>query len=252
MAGLSASSSTCGLTGSGNTVQNVSILVVEDETDIREMISYNLLQEGYQVAAVDSGEEALTLLESGEFDAVLLDLMLPGMDGLGVCRELKLRPATRSTPIIIISAKRDETDVVVGLKLGADDYITKPFSPRVLLARVEAVLRRTAARNDEDRRELSETPIFIHELEIHPKQHLVRLSGATLELSRTEFQVLSLLANKPGWVFTRQQILDGLYGEKYAVTDRAVDVQIVGLRKKLGAAGKYIETVRGVGYRFKE
>jgi len=180
-------------------------------------------------------------------------LMLPGMDGLTVCRELKQHPETRSTPVIMVSAKRDEADVVVGLKLGADDYITKPFSPKVLVARVEAVLRRMASGGmEEPKAGIPETLITIHNLEIHPGQHLVHRGGEPIELSRTEFQVLRLLAGKPGWVFTRQQILDGLYGERHAVTDRAVDVQIVGLRKKLGPAGKYIETVRGVGYRFKE
>lgn len=242
-----------GRVGNSSMVLKRSVLIVEDECDIREMISYNLRKEGYQVAAVGSGEEALALAESRDFDVVLLDLMLPGIDGLAVCRELKQRPRTRSAPIIIVSAKRDETDVVVGLKLGADDYITKPFSPRVVVARVETVLRRMA-NNDmkESKAEVPETSIAIHDLEIHPGQHLVHRGGQPIDLSRTEFKVLRLLAGKPGWVFTRQQILCDLYGEKRAVTDRAVDVQIVGLRKKLGPAGKYIETVRGVGYRFKE
>jgi len=239
--------------GNGTIVRKQSVLIVEDERDICEMISHNLQQEGYQAVAVGSGEKALTQLESRDFDVVLLDLMLPGIDGLAVCRELRQRAETRSTPVIIISAKRDEMDVVVGLKLGADDYITKPFSPKVLLARVETVLRRVVGGGVEERK--AETPnasITIHDLEIHPGQHLVYSGGESIELSRTEFKVLHLLAGKPGWVFTRQQILDGLYGEKHAVTDRAVDVQVVGLRKKLGPAGKYIETVRGVGYRFKE
>jgi len=242
-----------GFVGSRNIVLKGSVLIVEDEADIREMVSYNLQKEGYQVAAVGSGEEALDLVESRRFDVLLLDLMLPGIDGLAVCRELKQRPATQSTPIIVISAKRDETDVVVGLKLGADDYITKPFSAKVLIARIEAVLRRMASNGTEKPKATSpRTPIAIHELEIHPGQHLVHCGGEPIELSRTEFQVLSVLAGKPGWVFTRQEILDTLYGHAHAVSDRAVDVQVVGLRRKLGPAGKYIETVRGVGYRFKE
>jgi len=230
-----------------------SILVVEDEADIREMIGYNLSKEGYDVVGVGSGEEALASIESGRFDVILLDLMLPGVDGLSVCQELKQHPNGRSAAIIIISAKRDETDVVVGLKLGADDYVTKPFSPQVLLARVEAVLRRMAAGETEGAKaEDARTPITVHDLEIHPGQHMVHRNGEPIELSRTEFQVLYMLACKPGWVFSRAQILNELYGEKHVVTDRAVDVQIVGLRKKLGTAGKYVETVHGVGYRFKE
>jgi len=230
-----------------------SILIVEDEVDIREMVGYNLSKEGYEIVGVGSGEEALALVDSRPFDVVLLDLMLPGVDGLSVCREVKQHPNGRSTAIIIISAKRDETDIVVGLKLGADDYITKPFSPRLLTARIEAVLRRVAADGAEEAEpERPPEPIILHDLEIHPGQHLVYRAGEPIELSRTEFQVLYLLACKPGWVFTRGQILNELYGGKHAVTDRAVDVQIVGLRKKLGPAGKYVETVHGVGYLFKE
>jgi two-component system phosphate regulon response regulator PhoB len=242
-----------GLPGGHSIVRQRSALIVEDESDIREMVAYNLQKEGYQTAAVGSGEEALELVESRDFDVVLLDLMLPGIDGLSVCRELKQRPETRSTAIIMISAKRDEMDVVVGLKLGADDYITKPFSPKVLVARVEAVLRRLAEDVvKESKPATPEAPVAIHELEIHPGQHMVYCEGDPIELSRTEFQVLQLLVGKPGWVFARKQILNELYGDKHAVANRAVDVQIVGLRKKLGPAGKYIETVRGVGYRFKE
>ncbi len=229
-----------------------SVLVVEDEGDIREMISYNLQKEGYEVVAVASGEEALRLADLRDFDVVLLDLMLPGIDGLSVCRELKKRQtAGRSWAIIMVSAKRGETDVVVGLRLGADDYVTKPFSPKVLLARVEAVLRRTDAESANDNAEPDAT-IRIHNLVIHTGQHRVYCDDEPIELSRTEYRVLNLLVSRPGWVFDRERILDSLYGDRHAVSDRAVDVQIVGLRRKLGSAGRYIETVRGVGYRLKE
>jgi two-component system phosphate regulon response regulator PhoB len=214
------------------------------------MVCYHLLKEGYQVSGVGSGEEALALMKSTCFDVVLLDLMLPGVDGLTVCKELKSHPKSRSAAIIMITAKRDETDIIVGLKLGADDYVTKPFSPKVLVARVQAVLRRLE--RNEDREidvEALGKHIAIHDLLIHPGKHRVYQSGVPIELSHTEFRLLSLLAGKPGWVFTRHEILNALYGKRHAVSDRAVDVQIVGLRKKLGTSGDYIKTVRGVGYR---
>jgi two-component system phosphate regulon response regulator PhoB len=230
-----------------------SVLVVEDEEDIRELVSYNLLKEGYQVAGVASGEDALASIDSKPPDVVLLDLMLPGLDGLSVCRKLKGEAKTESIPVIMLTAKGEESDIVVGLNLGADDYITKPFSPKVLLARLRAVLRRKIgeAATDEHDDETSEN-IEIHELAMHPGRHEVRVQGILVELTATEFRLLHFLAQRPGWVFTRQQILDGVHGDNYAITDRAVDVQIVGLRRKLGVAGNYIETVRGVGYRFKE
>jgi two-component system, OmpR family, alkaline phosphatase synthesis response regulator PhoP len=232
-----------------------SVLVVEDEEDIRELVSYNLLKEGYRVAGVASGEDALTAVESKPPDLILLDIMLPGLDGLRVCRKLKDDPRFESIPIIMLTAKGEEPDIVAGLNMGADDYVTKPFSPKVLLARVQAVLRRAEADNDaldeEDDDEEGEI-VEIRDLRIHPGRHEVFVCGETVELTATEFKLLHLLAQRPGWVFTRQQILDGVHGDNYAITDRAVDVQIVGLRRKLGSVGSYIETVRGVGYRFKE
>ena len=231
-----------------------SVLIVEDEADIRELVSYNLLKEGYQVASVASGEEALAMIESKPLDLVLLDLMLPGVDGLSVCRELKNSPRTQAIPVIMLTAKGEEPDIVAGLNLGADDYITKPFSPKVLVARMDAVLRRAqnGASGAGGNGHGEDEPLRIHELEIHPQRHQVLFEGEPIELTSTEFRVLHFLVSKPGWVFTRQQILDAVHGNNYAITDRAVDVQIVGLRKKLGLAGRYIETVRGVGYRFKE
>ena len=233
-----------------------SVLVVEDEEDIRELVSYNLLKEGYQVAGVASGEDALAAIASKPPDLVLLDLMLPGVDGLTVCRKLKGDPQTESIPVILLTAKGEEADIVVGLNMGADDYITKPFSPKVLLARLRAVLRRAVAQPDlsadEEEAEEGAAVVEIRDLMIHPGRHEVFVRGGPIELTATEFKLLHFLALRPGWVFTRQQILDGVHGDNYAITDRAVDVQVVGLRKKLGTAGSYIETVRGVGYRFKE
>jgi two-component system phosphate regulon response regulator PhoB len=231
-----------------------SVLVVEDEEDIRELVSYNLLKEGYQVAGVASGEDALSAVESKAPDLILLDIMLPGLDGLRVCRKLKENPRFQSIPVIMLTAKGEEPDIVAGLNMGADDYVTKPFSPKVLLARVQAVLRRAEAesdKSDEDEEEENEV-VELRDLKIHPGRHEVFVAGKRVDLTATEFKLLHFLAQRPGWVFTRQQILDGVHGDNYAITDRAVDVQIVGLRKKLGDAGTYIETVRGVGYRFKE
>ena len=228
-----------------------SVLVVDDEAHIQELLAYNLESQGYLVTCAESGEQALALARSRAFDVILLDLMLPHVDGLTVCRKLRGETATKSVPIIMITAKAEEADVVVGLKLGADDYLTKPFSPKVLLARIEAVLRRKETGNgsatDEDM-----SAISVHDLTIDPGKHLVYHNETPIELSATEFQVLRVLADRPGWVLSRQQILDGVHGDNYAITDRAVDVQIVSLRKKLGPAGRYIETVRGVGYRLKE
>jgi len=244
-------------------MQKPSVLIVEDEDDIRSLVSYNLSKEGYNVAEAATGEDALKLAEQQPFDLALLDLMLPGVDGLTVCRRLKGNPRTADIPVIMLTAKGEESDIVAGLNLGADDYITKPFSPRVLLARSRAVLRRTpveagggdgAGGNGPGGgdSQSKEPAIRIHGLVIHPGRHQVIRDGENVELTSTEFRVLKFLASRPGWVFTRQQILDGVHGTNYAITDRAIDVQIVGLRKKLGEAGSYIETVRGVGYRFRE
>ena len=223
------------------------ILTVEDDEDILELLKYNLAKEGYRVTAVTSGEEGLQLARSTAPDLILLDLMLPGVDGLEVCRRLKLDAKTRRVPIIMLTAKGEEADIVTGLELGAEDYISKPFSTRVLLARVRAVLRRrSTAPPGED------ALLKIRELIIDPGRHEVLLRGQAIDLTASEFRLLHLLARRPGWVLTRANIVEGLHGNDYPVTDRAVDVKIVALRKKLGAAADCIETVRGVGYRFKE
>ncbi len=224
-----------------------SILVVEDEEDILELVAYNLRKEGYQVTCAATGEEALRITRAEMPNLIVLDLMLPELDGLEVCRYLKRDTQTQHIPIVMLTAKGEESDIVAGLELGADDYVTKPFSPKVLMARIRAVLRRR------QHGEVGpEQIIAVHELVIHPGRREVLLDGKPLDLTYTEFGVLHLLARRPGWVFTRYQIVDAIRGEHHAVTERAVDVQIVGLRKKLGAAGAYIKTVRGVGYKFQE
>ena len=223
------------------------ILVVDDEEDILELVQFNLLREGYQVSCAATGEAALDLARSKTPGLIVLDLMLPGMDGLEVARHLKDDPDTKNVPLVMLTAKGEEADIVTGLELGADDYVTKPFSPRVLLARVKAVLRRKTKEPPK-----GSTAFQVRELEIHPRRHEVLVQGKPVPLTLSEFRILDYLARRPGLVFTRFQIVDAVRGEDYPVTDRSVDVHIVGLRKKLGLAGKYIETVRGVGYRFKE
>jgi len=223
------------------------ILVVDDEEDILELVRYNLAREGYQVTGTLTGEDALRKVRSDSFDLIVLDLMLPGMDGLAFTKTLKNDSRLRSIPIIMLTAKGEESDIVAGLELGADDYITKPFSPKVMIARVRAVLRR---HKEEPQDEMA--IVKTHDLEINPGRRSVMAKGIPIDLTYTEFQMLLLMAKRPGWVFTRSHIVDSIRGNDYPVTDRSVDVQIVGLRKKLGAFGKYIETVRGVGYRFKE
>lgn len=223
------------------------ILVVEDEQDIQELVRYNLAKEGYRVKVVSTGEEALRAVQGDPPGLVLLDLMLPGVDGLEVARQLKSGPATRNVPIIILTAKGDEVDVVSGLEIGADDYVPKPFSPRVLIARIRAVLRRATQQPVDDN-----APVTTGELAIHPGRHEVLLGGEPIQLTPTEFRVLYVLASRPGWVFTRYQIADAIHEGDGPVTDRSIDVQIVGLRRKLGPAAARIETVRGVGYRFRQ
>jgi two-component system alkaline phosphatase synthesis response regulator PhoP len=224
------------------------ILVVEDEEDILELVRYNLVKEGYQVTGALTGEDALKKARAEVFDLIVLDLMLPGIDGLDVAKKLKSDQKTGNLPILMLTAKGEEADIVTGLELGADDYVTKPFSPRVLIARVRAILRRKTGKPVEDEASM----LRIHNLEIDLGRRSVLVSGQAVDLTFTEFQVLYILARRPGWVFTRTQIVDAVRGDDYPVTDRSVDVQIVGLRKKLGPSSRHIETVRGVGYRFKE
>jgi two-component system phosphate regulon response regulator PhoB len=222
------------------------VLIVDDEEDVLELVRYNLNKEGYRIETATSGEEALRKARAKLPDLIILDLMLPGIDGLGVCKTLKSDAKTQNIPVIMLTAKGEETDIVTGLELGADDYITKPFSPKVLVARVRRILQRTIARD------LEKAAVKIHELVINPSRREVLIKNKPVELTFTEFNTLYMLAKRPGQVFTRYQIVDAVRGEDYVVTERAIDVQMVSLRKKLGQCGKYIETVRGVGYRFRD
>ncbi len=230
----------------------VTILVVEDEATIQQLVSYNLIKAGFHVSCADSGEEALECLLREDIDCVLLDLMLPGMSGLEVCEAIRSKNSRHGhhIPIIMLTAKGEEEDVVSGLEYGADDYITKPFSPKVLIARIKAVLRRGFEKSQAEGED-DQGIIIIDDLEINKGRHEVKLGTELLHLTMTEFGILALLAGKPGWVFTRQQIIDSVRGYDFLITPRAIDVQVFGLRKKLGSSGRMIETVRGVGYRFR-
>lgn len=222
------------------------ILVIEDEHDIRELIAYNLESEGYEIIKAAAGNEGIDKAKRRLPDLILLDIMLPDIDGLEVCRKLKREETTRDIPIIMLTAKSEDSDVISGLELGAEDYITKPFSPRVLIARLRAVLRRNLEPS-----EIETTIIIVHEIRIDVNKHEVLVGKDEINLSATEFAILGHLASNPGWVFSRNQIIDAVRGQNYPVTERSVDVQILGIRKKLGNQGRYIETVRGVGYRLK-
>jgi two-component system phosphate regulon response regulator PhoB len=223
------------------------IFVVEDDPDILELVRYNLVQHGYEVTCVLSGEEALTQIRSRVPDLVVLDLMLPGVDGLEVCKTLKQEAHTASIPILMLTARSEEADIVAGLELGADDYLVKPFSPRVLLARIRAVLRRQQTATPAVTEELVRG-----ELVIRPGRYEVLVHDRLIQLTRSEFRILHLLARRPGWVFTRNQIIDAAQGEDASVTARSVDVHMVSLRRKLVPHSEVIETIRGVGYRFKD
>ena len=222
------------------------ILVVEDDLDIRELISFNLANEGHQVFEANDGEVGIDKARNNNPDLILLDLMLPGIQGLDVCRIIKSDQETKEIPIIMVTALGQEEDIVKGLETGADDYITKPFSIKVLIARVNAVLKRSIEVGEDKSKD-----ILINGINIKTRSREVWVNENLInDLTFSEFQILYLLAGHPGWVFTRYQIIDKIRGDNYPVTDRSVDFQIVGLRKKLGDAGKLIKTVRGVGYRF--
>jgi two-component system phosphate regulon response regulator PhoB len=222
------------------------ILVVDDELELQELVRYNLVKAGYRVTCVGCGEEALDQVHTQPPDLLILDLLLPGIDGLDVCKMLKRDPHTIAIPIIMLTARSEEADIVTGLELGADDYLTKPFSLRVLLARVKAALRRSTGMPE------AETMVIAYEdVRIHPGHRDVRVGTRPIQLTPTEFNILHMLAQRPGWVFTRYQIVDRARGNDAGVTERSVDVHITALRRKLGHAGAAIETIRGIGYRLR-
>ncbi|MED5474969.1 MAG: response regulator transcription factor [Candidatus Neomarinimicrobiota bacterium] len=220
------------------------IVIIDDEQDILELLRYNLDKIGYRTTCLLDGESAIKEIRESIPDLILLDLMLPGIDGLDVCRILKNSKQTAKIPIIMITAKGEDTDVVKGLEIGADDYVTKPFSLKVLFARVNALIRRKNEHLN------SNNEIQFKEILIHPGKREVKVGNKKIELTFSEFQILYLLAGRPNIVFTRQQIIDEIHGINYHVTDRSIDFQIVGLRQKLGKAKNHIKTVRGVGYKF--
>lgn len=222
------------------------VLVIDDEKDLIELVKYNLEKDGFQVIPATDGYKGLRLAREYRPDLVLLDLMLPGMDGLEVCRNLKGDDETSSIPVIMLTAKGTEADIVVGLEMGADDYITKPFSPKVLVARVKAVLRRKESRGG------ATPPLQADKLSLDPERHEVYIEDEPITLTLTEFKLLRYLMERRGRVLTRDQILNAVLGDEAVVVDRVVDVHITSLRKKLGNYGAYILTIRGIGYKFKE
>ncbi len=225
---------------------NETLLIVEDDADIRELLRYNLEREGYKIVESASSEEAHRQMAKAVPDLILLDLMLPGTDGFAFCRAVRADERTAKVPVIMVTARDEDADIVAGLEVGADDYMTKPFSARILSARVRAVLRRRAVEPGDEADILTRGPV-----EIDRTHHAVTIEGQPLTLTLSEFKTLDLLMKRPGVVFSRYQIVDAVHGEDYPVTDRSVDVQIVGLRRKLGKYGDLIETVRGVGYRMR-
>ncbi len=221
------------------------IAIVEDETDLRELLRLHVERDGYEALEFSSGDEFLRFLDAGVVDLVLLDIMLPGTDGLKICQTVRQDERLKDIPIIMVTAKGTEVDVVVGLELGADDYITKPFSPREVMARIKSLFRRL------DRHE-SGNVLRLGDLEIFPDKVLVKVSGEEVELTTTEFKILEALMRKKGRVFTRSQILDLLGDDRQFVLDRTVDVHILNIRRKLGEYGKIIQTIRGIGYKIVE
>jgi two-component system phosphate regulon response regulator PhoB len=229
-------------------VSRQTILVIEDEDDLREVVAYNLKREGFEVLATGSGREGLNKARVRAPDLVLLDLMLPDLDGLEICRRLRADRLTARLPVIMVTAKGEESDVVLGLGLGADDYVAKPFSPRELVARVKAVLRRGPLHDEQGPAER----VVAGPLVVDAARHEALLDGEPLSLTATEFRLLHFLAAHPGRVFTREQMLRRVLGENVVLVDRNIDVHVRSIRQKLGDHRTLIETVRGVGYRFQD
>lgn len=234
--------------------QKTTILIVEDERDIREVISWNLKREGYTVFEAETAEKGLELVERAKPDLVLLDMMLPGVDGLSALKTIRNNASTAELPLIMVTARSEDADIVAGLELGADDYICKPFSPRVLIARIRARLREREgpALGGGIKRDGEPEILESNGIRLDPQRHEVFLDGEELALSVTEFSLLEYLMANPGRVFSRQRIINALHGPDYPVTDRSIDVQVLSLRKKLLGASEFVETVRGVGYRWKD
>ena len=229
------------------------ILIIEDDPDIQELLSHIMSKEGWNLLQAKTGEEGLKILKSKKVNCILLDIMLPGIDGLRVLKKIKDIDECKNVPVIMTTAKGEETDVVTGLELGADDYVVKPYSPKVLIARIRAGLRRQEESGSPEAVKIktNESVWQQGELKLDSARHLAFFKDKQLDLYATEFALLKHFLSNPEIVFSRNQIIAAIHGEDYPVTDRSVDVQILGLRKKLGKAGDMIETIRGVGYRFK-
>ncbi|MCL2179978.1 MAG: response regulator transcription factor [Treponema sp.] len=223
------------------------ILIIEDDLQIQELLSHSMSKEGWNLTQVKTGEEGLKILKTKAADCILLDIMLPGMDGLKILKKIKEIEQCRNVPVIMTTAKGEEADIITGLELGADDYVVKPYSPKVLIARVRAALRR----QEESGSNASVTSWRQGGIKLDAARHTVHLGETQLDLFATEFALLKHFISNPEIVFSRNQIIAAIHGHDYPVTDRSVDVQILGLRKKLGKAGDMIETIRGIGYRFK-
>lgn len=226
------------------------ILVVEDDRDISELITYNLEREGYEIACLYDGSHVIDFVHQRKPELIILDLMLPEVDGIEICRTLKSDATTKNIPIVMLTAKSEEADVVVGLQMGADDYIPKPFSPKVLVARIKAITRRTA--DIQLSASATENTRSFGDFKIDLLKHRISYKNQEVKLTSIEFDIVEFLSRSPGRVWSREQILDNVWKEGKFIIDRAVDVHVRGLRKKLGKADVYIETVRGVGYRFKD
>ena len=227
------------------------ILIIEDDPEIQEMLKYAFAREGWKLIQAATGEEGLKALQTKGADCVILDIMLPGMDGLKTLKKIRENKKFQTLPVILCTARGEETDVVTGLELGADDYVVKPYSPRILAARIRAGLRRNETAASEEAAGSPKTFWQHGKLSINVERHTALLDEKPLDLFATEFAILAQFMSHPDIVFSRQKLITAIRGTDYPVTDRSVDVQIMGLRKKLGEAGKMIETIRGVGYRFK-
>ena len=227
---------------------NKNILVIEDDIDVAKVLHHTLQEEGFSVEVDDKLESSLEKAKNKEPALIILDLIIPGTDGLEICRQLKRDVQTAQIPILILSSRSQEADVVSGLELGAEDYITKPFSPRVLLARVRTILRRNQSQNGTGENKV----VYYGDFKVDPHRFEVSCGTEMIAVTRSEFHILYLLFNRPGWVFTRKQILEATHGEETPVTVRSVDVMVVNLRQKLNSQGHLLETVRGVGYRVKD
>jgi len=227
------------------------ILIIEDDPEIQEMLKFAFAREGWKLIHVSTGEEGLKIINENGADCVILDIMLPGMDGFKTIKKIRENKDMQALPVIMCTARGEEADIVTGLELGADDYVVKPYSPRVLAARIRAALRRKEAVSSETGDSKSKTLFQQGKLKIDIERHTAFLEETPLDLFPTEFAILAHFLSNPDIVFSRQKLITAIRGHDYPVTDRSIDVQIMGLRKKLGASGDMIETIRGIGYRFK-